>query len=293
MKQLKVAGYIINFDVPDFFIGKYVLLFEYSGDRKADVSISLSNEKKLKLPPDAVLETNAPMHTIYHSGDARYYVRADNGGVTYCKYDKACSEFVINVNGDFDPYAPHLLKDEDQVSMRVGVMAVIRRIFIMIIAARGGICVHSASLGHNGEAVVFSAKSGTGKTTHTNQWREVFPGTEMINGDNGYCFASESGAVIHGAPWCGTSEQCRNVSVPVKAFVFLEQAPENSIRKLSAPEAFMRLSAGCFLPAWDKELMLQAIATAEKIATGVACYHLKCLPDHDAARVAERGIWEV
>ena len=151
--------------------------------------------------------------------------------------------------------------------------------------------MHSSSIRHNGEAIIFSAFSGTGKTTHTNLWREVFPNVEIINGDNGYCLAEDDGVYIYGAPWCGTSGECMNVKVPVKAVVFLEQAKENSIQKLSVPMAFMRLSTGCFLPAWDKELMTNSVVTTERMAASIDCYVLKCLPDHDAVRTAHYGIY--
>ncbi len=54
--------------------------------------------------------------------------------------------------------------------------------------------------------------------------------------------------MVFGLPWCGTSEEYMNSSVPLKAVVFLEQADENHIIKLEKSEAVMRLISGSFWP---------------------------------------------
>jgi len=64
----------------------------------------------------------------------------------------------------------------------------------MVVANKGGVCLHASTIAVHGSAVCFSAGSGTGKTTHTRLWREVFSGVQVINGDNGYLFAKDGTA---------------------------------------------------------------------------------------------------
>ena len=292
MTRLKVAGRTIRLDIPDRFVEEHMRKFMCPPGRGIsdgdDIIIEATHGQAPEIPEGAVKEVDFTVHNIYNYGEHKYYVRSADDYVTCLKYDKGCTCFTLYLN---DLIADDGLDEIGDNAIDMNFSSVLRRIFVMIIAKRGGVNLHSASILHNGGAIIFSAPSGTGKTTHVGMWGETFPGTEVINGDNGYCFADNGGAFICGAPWCGTSGDCLNIKAPIRAIVFLEQAKENIIRELDIPEAFIRLSAGCFLPAWDKDLMTQAIGVTEKLASDVKCYHLKCLPDHSAARTAYEGIY--
>jgi len=260
--------------------------FFCDSSRDEDVTITISRGKMIEVPLDEVKEMRMHGHMMRSYNGQVFGIRSENDKVTYFKYNDEYTRFELNINDsitlDDAAIADGLVNE---------ISAVLRRIFIMLVAVRNGVCLHSASIKYKNAGIMFSAVSGTGKTTHANLWQEVFEGVEIINGDNGYLVVEDNGPYLYGSPWCGTSADCLNVKVPPKAVIFIEQAKENSIEKLGVAEAFMRLSSRCFMPVWDNKLMLGAIDTAEVLANTIECYLLKCLPDKDAVRVCYDGIY--
>ncbi len=148
---------------------------------------------------------------------------------------------------------------------------------------RGGLMLHSASVSLGGQGVAFSASSGVGKSTHASLWKTRY-GAKIFNGDMNACRIIEQKAWICGVPWCGTSKTSSAGSVPLRAVVFLEQAPENFVRRLGYIESVKHLTARSFLPNWDFTLMSgDYLLPAQNLANQIECYQLKCLPDISAA----------
>jgi len=161
----------------------------------------------------------------------------------------------------------------------------IRKILTGRLSLDKGFIIHSCIIEFNGVGILFSAASGTGKSTHARLWQKVFPTTKIINGDNGFCRIIENTPIIFSTPWCGDSNQYTDKSIPIKAIVFLEQAYTNSIEQLNELDSFLYLSARCYLPFWDEELINKSLEVVKTLTTEVDCYLLKCLPDHDAVRI--------
>ncbi|MDR0326557.1 MAG: hypothetical protein LBI19_10760 [Oscillospiraceae bacterium] len=286
MMKVKVADIILSLDLPDWFLREDMAKFRVDNSEREDVSIQIANGQ---FPSFAASdEKGIQAHSVHCVGDDYVYLMSADDFVTYIQFNEDLSCFTINIGKNDDG------QDEQAREFLIEcVNSALRRIFIMSVAQRGGICLHSSTIRWNGDAICFSAGSGTGKTTHTNLWRETFPGVDVLNGDKGYLLYKEGAAYFYSAPWCGTSGECINTAAPLKAVVFLEQAKENAIGKIGVPEAFMRLTARCFLPSWDKNLYLKAIDTAESLAGVIDCYHLRCLPDREAARVCYHGVYQL
>ena len=83
-----------------------------------------------------------------------------------------------------------------------------------------------------GDAILFTAPSGTGKSTQAGLW-ERFAGAETLNGDRSMLRRVDGVWTAFGSPFAGTSGIYRNESAPVRALIVLRQAPENTIRRLS------------------------------------------------------------
>ena len=286
MITIKVANIIIKLDIPDKFIRDDMYKFQCADSPAGDVLIEMTNNQAHV--PNAENGISATVHRVCCFDGNNYYMMSDDDYVTYFQFNNSYSHFTININ---ESAANEDLGEQPEIGVRRAINSALKRIFMMAVADKGGVWLHSSTIMHNSAAICFSASSGTGKTTHTNLWREAFPGVEVINGDMGYMFAKGPQAFFYSAPWSGNSEECMNATAPVKAIVFLEQAKENYIRKLSADEAFMRISTRCFLPAWDKSLYIKAIDTTELLAGIVDSYLLRCLPNESAARVCYHGIY--
>ena len=134
---------------------------------------------------------------------------------------------------------------------------------------------------------LFQGKSGTGKSTHSGLWLKHIPGCELLNDDNPIVhFNRETGkATVYGSPWSGKTPCYKNDSVPVGAFVRLEQAPMNEIQRESPARAFASLLPSCSNLKEVRELNNGVIETVKYLAAHTPVYFLKCLPDREAAEI--------
>ena len=129
-----------------------------------------------------------------------------------------------------------------------------------------------------GGAILFTAPSGTGKSTQAGLW-EQFAGAETLNGDRSMLRRIDGVWTAFGSPFAGTSGIYRNESAPVRALVVLRQAPENTIRRLSAAEAFRAIYSESVLPRWHHDAHQRVISLVTEIVSEVPVYLLACTPD--------------
>lgn len=129
-----------------------------------------------------------------------------------------------------------------------------------------------------GGAILFTAPSGTGKSTQAALW-EQYAGSETLNGDRSMIRRVDGVWTAFGSPFAGTSGIYRNESAPVRALVVLRQAPENTIRRLPLAEAFRAIYSESVLPRWHTEAHQQVIRLVTEIVSEVPVYLLACTPD--------------
>lgn len=138
-------------------------------------------------------------------------------------------------------------------------------------------------------AVLFTAPSGTGKSTQAELWR-AHRGSRIINGDRGVISVEGSGALAHGLPNSGSSADCHNESHPIRAIVCLGQSKENRLRALHGMEALRGLLRGCYLlPEFSADLPA-LVDLAGQVCETVPLYRLDCLPDVSAVEVLETAL---
>lgn len=155
-----------------------------------------------------------------------------------------------------------------------------------MIAGAGGLLLHASCIEHNGEAILFTAPSGTGKSTQAELWRE-HRDADVINGDRIMVKISETGVHAVGIPFSGSSGICKNRTLPLGAVVYLSQAPENRITPLGGVKAFRKIWEGCSVHTWNREDMAKAMDTVQKLIAAVPVYHLACTPDESAVTALE------
>lgn len=150
-----------------------------------------------------------------------------------------------------------------------------------VLAEHGGVVLHSSYvLTQQGDAVLFSAPSGTGKSTQAELWRK-FAGVRVINGDRALVKA-KNGVTANGILFSGTSGISENVTAPLRAIVLLRQSEKNEIRAASGKEAFMRLLPQCsYYPDEEENLRLVTEILADVISA-VPVYDFGCVPDESA-----------
>ena len=147
---------------------------------------------------------------------------------------------------------------------------------------------HTSYIGWQGKGILFTAPSGTGKSTQAELWR-VHRGAEVLNGDKAGV-RLDGIPMAHGVPFSGTSGICRNVSLPLKAVVVLSQAPENTIRRLSPSQAVAALCPNVFVDSVVQEEWQMALNLLLDLAASVPVYALACTPDERAVETLERAM---
>lgn len=162
--------------------------------------------------------------------------------------------------------------------------AAIQRQFAEHLLAQSIILVHGSTVAVDGQAYLFTARSGTGKSTHTRLWREVFGSkAAMVNDDKPFLQLADDAVFAYGSPWSGKHGLDSNICVPLKGICLLERDTENRIRP-AAPEELTDLLKG-FRPR-TAEHAAQYEQLLTKVIGRIPLWHMDCNKDPDAASVA-------
>ncbi len=101
---------------------------------------------------------------------------------------------------------------------------------------------HCSAVMLDGKAYLFTAPSGTGKSTHARLWRKQFGSrVTMINDDKPLLAVRHDGITVYGTPFGGKDNIQTNTSCQAAGIVVLHQAEENEIHPLTAREAYPML----------------------------------------------------
>ena len=145
---------------------------------------------------------------------------------------------------------------------------------------------HGACVAVDGEGYLFAAKSGVGKSTHARLWRELLGDRAVIvNDDKPLIRVTDSGATVYGTPWDGKHRLSSNIAVPLRAICILERAERNSIRPISASEAYPMLLQQAYRP-MDASALDKTLRLIDKLTEPVSFWRLGCNMDIEAARIA-------
>lgn len=158
----------------------------------------------------------------------------------------------------------------------------IQRKFAEELMNREILMVHGSAVAVDGIGYIFTAACGTGKSTHTRLWREVFGDRAvMINDDKPFIRLDGSTVTVCGAPWSGKHGLDSNVELPLGGICLLERGKENEIRPVSEeeiPELYRNLR-------WfmERSRVPQFDALAAGLFRRVPLWHMKCNMDPAAA----------
>ena len=150
---------------------------------------------------------------------------------------------------------------------------------------------HSSVTVRDGLAYMFLGHSGTGKSTHSQQWKAAFPEVELLNDDNPAVRIMDDRTVrVYGTPWSGKTPCYKASSAPVAALVQLAQAPQNIITRLRMSQAYPFILASVSGLKVLPKMMDQIYESIALLLELCPVYKLECLPNPDAARVCYEEI---
>ena len=151
---------------------------------------------------------------------------------------------------------------------------------------RNTLMLHGSTVALDGQAYLFTAPCGTGKSTHTRLWRELFGDRAvMVNDDKPFLRVTPSGIFACGSPWNGKHGLSTNVCVPLRGICLLRRGEENWIQRADAKQLIDFLRDQVHMPT-DTSLMEKSLSLLEQLTETVPLWEMRCNKELDAAKVA-------
>lgn len=144
-----------------------------------------------------------------------------------------------------------------------------------------GFQLHSSAVLLDGRAYLFTAPSGTGKSTHTEKWCRLF-GARLLNDDKPALRYRDGTWLAYGTPWSGKHDLSMPESAPIGGIAYLRRGEENEIRRLEPAEAVPLLLSQC-LRRLEAEQMERELSLLDKLLNGIPVWLLTCRNDDQAA----------
>lgn len=160
---------------------------------------------------------------------------------------------------------------------------------------RDELFLHASYIAFEGKAILFTAPKQTGKSTQARLW-EQYRGAEPINGDRALLREEDGLWYACGSPFCGSSNLCKNRTLPLAAIVILRQGAKNAVAQANERQALLSFLEGVTYDVNDRSAMDKVMTLAQRIKECVPFYALTCLPDEGAVaclhnRLIEEGIY--
>lgn len=280
--KINIAG--INIEVLgtvyDYF--KYrVRNYIVSDDTLCSVKIICEENKSIPIPQCNVVKKD----------NFRIFGETDN---SYFQYDilreNECSAIIASDKSWTDIRCSLVdVEDMGGASLNIRQFNMIGFVIKYIMLNSHGMSLHSSSLAYKNNGVMFSADSGTGKSTHTRLWKKVFDDVVIVNDDMPIIKKVDDVWHLFGCPWSGKTEINTNISVPLKALVFLERGTVNEIERIYAPDCVLRIIKQTFLPSY-KELAQKVMSNISKLVQDIPIYRLRCTISDEAPEVVAKEL---
>lgn len=149
---------------------------------------------------------------------------------------------------------------------------------------------HGSVIALDGQGYLFTAKSGSGKSTHTGLWRELFgERAVMVNDDKPLLHITEKGVAVYGTPWDGKHHLSSNISVPLKGICIITRDTTNHMEVIEKGRAYPMLLQQAYRSV-NPDKMAKTLALIDLLAVKTGLYELGCNMEREAALVAYEGM---
>ena len=278
-KYYEIAGINIAIDIPDEKMYRDERSLKEFISEKSDDSHNFTFTTVNELsPPEGKEVTVQPSFRVYENNATQIrYI-----GSVQSSYKDAYIK-AVHKNKE---HKIELLSS--QFKDKIGVHTVLNSLMMEhLIAENKGFIFHTSFIEYKGKAILFTAPSGTGKSTQADLWHK-YRDAEIINGDRCAIRVIDNKLYAEGIPFAGSSVYCKKRSLEIKAVVYLQQAKETTIRRLKGIEAFKKIWEGISVNTWDKEDMNTVTEITAKLISEVPVYLLSCTPDETAVTALEK-----
>ena len=224
---------------------------------------------------------------VYRLADHTVELRTIHGNVHAMCRDYACGdapELCIETTPE-DVAFERARSPEPYPDAYLETLAVYRRLAHALLE-HDVLLFHASAVAVDGEAYLFTAVSGTGKSTHARLWRELLgERAVMVNDDKPLLHVRPERVEVYGTPWSGKHALHTNTHVPVRAICLLRRAAENTIEPITPYAALPMLLQQTYRPT-EQAALLRVLQLVERLGETVRLYSMGCNMESEAARLA-------
>ncbi len=166
-------------------------------------------------------------------------------------------------------------------------LCAIQRKIVSCLSSLDILLFHGSGICVDGRTYIFTAPSGTGKSTHARLWRELLKDYDvvMVNDDKPFLKVEKGCVMAYGSPWMGKEGLGCNMSAPVEAICSISQGTKNVIREATPEEMYPIFYEQSFRPL-DKGGTENHLHNLDVLTRSVRLYKLECDISLDAARLS-------
>lgn len=167
-------------------------------------------------------------------------------------------------------------------------------LFYRFLLKYNGLMLHSSGVVVDGYAYLFSADSGTGKSTHTGMWIKHFGERAYIINDDKPALRKVDGEwFVYGTPWSGKTDLNKNAKVKLGGIVFIERSKDNWIKEITPAEALPLFFAQTTRKIYKEENMDVMLGVLSQALTENPIYKMGCNISDEAVVTAYEKIRRV
>lgn len=153
-----------------------------------------------------------------------------------------------------------------------------------------GIVLHCCYTEYRGQAILFTAPSGTGKTTQAGIWQRTY-GSRIVNGDKCLLQRVNGRWLACGFPHHGSADECENEAFPIAAIAIVRQAKTDRVEDLGPARRLGLLYSECTVNTWSPHRVTGAMDLLTDLAVQIPAVMLHCTMEDTAAHVLHRHIF--
>ncbi len=164
--------------------------------------------------------------------------------------------------------------------------ATIQRKVADYLITQNTLMLHGSTVAVDGKAYLFTAPCGTGKSTHTRLWRELFGERAiMVNDDKPFLRITPDCVFAYGSPWSGKHGLASNVCIPLQGICLLRRGAENEIQRIRSKDVIKTLRHQLHTSD-DASLAEKSFALLDFLMEKVPLWEMSCNKDLEAAKVS-------
>lgn len=263
-------------------LDEVILPFVQKNVSNHNVRVHISwNWEEIQLPESGFIGEDI-INSYYESNGCRYCITkgGHKGHLACTVYNENMYEFYCHINEEPFLYPPK------------NVGAILRMIPIKEIFIHYGILfLHSSQISYKNKGILFTAPSGTGKTTQAKLWNK-YRNAQIICNDRTMIRKVGDVWYTYGYPIDG-SEPVRSSAVnELASIVVIVQAPHNNVEQLGVTKAVTSLMSQLVIDVWNAAELSKAMELLLDLIEEKKVCLLQCTKDEEAVDILEKFLVE-